>query len=91
MSDPGRPSIDHGLLSNSGHMSQRARDLALKREAAKLFPPGFWDVAPKTEEQVAAEAREADLRHASRLRDLAARGMKTRKYNREAAKIEAKY
>src|ERR1700690_1149210 len=31
------PAIDHGLLSPSGHISNRARKAALKREHARLF------------------------------------------------------
>ena len=37
------PSIDHSLLSPSGRVSKRARKAALKREQARLFPPGYWE------------------------------------------------
>lgn len=82
------PSIDHSLLSPSGRCSKRARDAAMKREAAKLFPPGFWDrPAPTLEEQTKNKADEL-RRTAKTLRELAARGMCSRKYTREAAKLE---
>jgi hypothetical protein len=82
------PSIDHTILSPSGRCSKRARDGAMKREAAKLFPPGFWDKpVPTPEEQ--AKNKAAGLRLAANtLRDLAARGMNSRRYTREAAELE---
>lgn len=83
------PSIDHTLLSPSGRVSKRAREAALKREAARLFPPGYWDaVKPRPEEDDAAR-RERLLRTADNLRDLASRGMSTRKFLRVAALLEA--
>lgn len=79
-----RPSIDHSLLSPSGRMSKRARAVALKREAARLFPPDFdWSRAipqPTKREQL--------LRQATHLRDLAAQGMKPRAYRKEAERLE---
>lgn len=50
-----RPSIDHSLLSPSGRVSRRARQAALKREHDRLFPPGYWDAAPKTEAEAKRE------------------------------------
>lgn len=83
------PSIDHSLLSPSGRCSKRARNAAMKREAAKLFPPGFWDKPTPTPEEQAKKKAE-NLRHTAQiLRDLAERGMNTRKYAREAAKLDA--
>ncbi len=82
------PSIDHTLLSPSGRCSKRARDAAMKREAAKLFPPGFWDKPTPTPEELAKQKADMLLRTAKTLRDLAARGMCSRKYAREAAKLE---
>ena len=82
------PSIDHTLLSPSGRCSNRARDAAMKREAAKLFPPGFWDKPAPTPEELAKQKADMLLRTAKTLRDLAARGMNSRKYTREAAKLE---
>jgi len=83
------PSIDHSLLSPSGRMSKAARARALKREAARLFPPGFWDVAPPTAAELAAQKVIALRRHAKTLRDLAARGMSRRRFLREAAELDA--
>jgi len=77
------PSIDHSLLSPSGKMSKRARKAALEREAIKLFdginlnPP-----IPQPSEKTRL------LRQAALLRDLAARGMKPRAYNKEAQRLE---
>lgn len=80
------PAIDH---SPSGRCSKRAREAALKREAARLFPPGFWDAPEKTDAQKAVEKATALRRSAANLRDLAERGMSKRKFIREANKIEA--
>lgn len=81
------PSIDHSLLSPSGRVSKRARKAAEAREVARLFPP---TPAPEPNpEAVKAAQGYALLRAAANLRELAARGMSTRKYLREAAKLEA--
>ena len=82
------PSIDHTILSPSGRCSKRARDAAMKREAAKLFPPGFWDKPASTPEDLAKQKADVLRRTAKTLRDLAARGMNCRRYTREAAKLE---
>ncbi len=42
------PSIDHTVLSPSGRVSKAARKAALKSEAARLFPPGFWSEPQKS-------------------------------------------
>lgn len=81
-------SIDHSLLSPNGRMSRRSRDAAMKREAARLFPPGFFDPPNKTPEEIKNDKIERCLRHAKMLRDLANRGMNTRKFTREAEKSE---
>ena len=78
------PSIDHSLLSPNGRMSKRARDAAMKREAARLF--AGVDLRPKTPQPTEAQK----LRwHARELRALADRGMSTRRFNRIAAEKEA--
>ena len=82
------PSIDHTILSPSGRCSKRARDAAMKREAAKLFPPGFWDKPASTLEEQTRNKADGLRRTAKTLRDLAARGMNSRRYVREAAKLE---
>ncbi len=82
-----RPSIDHGLLSPSGRMSKRARKAAMARAAKGLFPSGFWEEARRVPQPT---RREALLQQAARLRDLADRGVNTRRYNREADKLEAR-
>jgi hypothetical protein len=79
-----RPSIDHSLLSPSGRMSKRARKQALAREAERLFPPGTFDTTRKQPSE--AEALRA---HAARLEDLAARGMSTPRYRKQAAQARA--
>ena len=84
-----RPSIDHSILSPSGRMSQRARKAAMSAEAARLFPPGYFDKPEKTPEELLSEKRTRELRHATQLRALASRGMCTRKYTKEADAIEA--
>lgn len=78
------PSIDHGLLSPSGHMSKRARDAALRREAERLF--AGIDLSPTTPQPTESERLRT---HAARLRELAARGMSTRKFNKEADRAES--
>jgi len=81
-----RPTIDHTLLSPSGRASKRARMAALRREAARLFPPGYWDdlrSVPQPSEEERARSQ------AARLREMADRGMSPRKFRREAAAIEA--
>lgn len=84
-----RPAIDHSLLSPSGRISKRAKRVAMAREAARLFPPGFWDRPKKTEAGQRAEQKRALLRKAKELRELAARGMCPRKFVKEAERLEA--
>lgn len=84
-----RPSIDHTLLSPSGRVSKRARAAALKREHDRLFPPGYWDAPEPTEAEQRAALALTLRRSAANLRDLAARGMSTRKFTRAADAIEA--
>ena len=81
-----RPSIDHTILSPSGRVSKRAREAALAREAARLFPPGYWDTPEPTEEEIRRGDIERLRRHAARLMDLADKGMSTKRYTREAEK-----
>lgn len=83
-----RPSIDHTILSPCGKVSQRARQAALKREAARLFPPGFWDSPEKTEAEKRTEEAQRLRRTAQTLRELAARGMKRRAYPKKAQELE---
>ena len=74
-----RPAIDHSLLSPSGHMSKRAREAALEREARRIFEG--VNLQPRTPQPTEASR----LRHyAAELRALADRGMNTRKYRRLA-------
>lgn len=83
------PSIDHTILSPNGRVSKAAREAALRREAARLFPPGYWDPPAKTEAQVAEEKAAALERSAADLRALAARGMTPRKFTKAAERLEA--
>ena len=80
------PAVDHSLLSPSGRASKRAREAALQREGARLFPPG---TSPELEEPTPAEQAATLLRAAANLRALAAQGMHKRLYPREAARLEA--
>ncbi len=86
---PTWPSIDHGVLSPSGRVSKRARKAKLAIEHAKLFPPGYWDKSVLTAAQEAVRAALQQRRHATRLTDLANRGMHPRKYKKEAARALA--
>jgi hypothetical protein len=83
------PAIDHTILSPSGRVSKRARDAALKREAARLFPPGFWNQPEKSAAELRSAKAESLRRSAANLRELAARGMSAKKFTREAARMEA--
>ena len=87
-SNPSWPTIDHSLLSPSGRMSKRARSAAMKREAARLFPPGYWDPPPQSAGDKAAAQAAVLLRTAAQLRELAARGMQPRKYVKAAERLE---
>jgi len=66
-------------------MSKRSREAAQKRLSIALFGAGGIPRAqcpqPKESERL--------LRQAANLRDLAARGMKPRKFPKEAARLEA--
>jgi hypothetical protein len=70
-------------------MSKRAREAAIRREDAKLFPPGFWDLPAPTPRETARADALAMRRRAATLRELAGRGMCVRKYAREATMLEA--
>jgi hypothetical protein len=58
----------------------------MKRECARLFPPGYWESAPAKLDECAR-----DLEQALRLRELAVRGMSARKYLAEAERLECKW
>lgn len=79
------PSIDHGILGPSGHVSKRYEKQAKAEMRERLFPDGFPDpVLPSVSE------REVLLRQARELRQLAARGMKPRAYLKRAEELERK-
>ena len=82
------PAIDHGLLSPSGHMSKRARNAALERERARLFPAGFWDKPEPSATDITTRERERALFRARMLGELAKRGMHPIKYRKEADRLE---
>ncbi len=77
------PSIDHSLLSPSGHISELARKAALKRLHDELFPNGFPE--PSCPQPT---RRETLLRQVAELRGLAERGMKPRAYLKRAIELE---
>ena len=83
------PAIDHSLLSPSGRMSKRAREAALRREAARLFPLGTFSRPEPTAAEQAQVKAQMLLRSAANLRDLAARGMSVRKFIKQAERLEA--
>ena len=83
------PSIDHSILSPSGRVSKRAREAALKREAERLFPPGYWDSPEPTEQEKRAAKALSLRRSATNLRELADRGMSRRKFTKQADAMEA--
>ena len=78
------------IASPNGRMSKRAKDAAIKRLGLALFGTGSEMF---THEPTPDEARASDVlrlrRSAANLRDLAARGMSTRKFTREADRLEA--
>lgn len=80
------PTAEHGLLSPSGHMSERARSAALERERVKLFGPGGLKKEPVKQ----SSEKESLLRQAKELRDLAARGMRPKAYQKKASELEQK-
>ena len=82
------PTIDHSLLSPSGHMSKAARAAALKRETDRLFPAGFWDKPQLTTVEHTQQEVKRLLRTARGLRELAARGMSKHKFTLAAKKLE---
>ena len=80
-----RPMIDQGIISPSGRVSAQSRAAALERTRVELF--GKEGLARPTVAQ--PNQKEILLKQAAELRDLAARGMSTSKYNKEAARLEA--
>jgi len=75
------------MSSPNGRMSGRARKAAEKRLWVALFGEG--PVNLRGEGPPPPTKKEQLLAHAARLRDLADRGMSTRRFMREAAKAEA--
>lgn len=72
------------LSSPSGRMSKRARKAAERRLAVALFGEAGLVPAKRPE----SDPKELLLRRAKELRELAARGMSTRAFTREAQKLE---
>lgn len=81
-----RPSIDHGLLSPSGHMSKRARKFYQDRTAKELFGekgiPAPSAIQPTEKERLLYWAKE--------YKKLADSGMSSRKYRKLADECERK-
>ena len=78
-----RLSIDHSLLSPSGHVSRRAKRASDERVRQELFGDGLsWPTCPQPSE------RDILLRQAADLRVLADRGMRPRAYRRQAVELE---
>jgi len=81
---PARPTVDHSLLSPSGHVSKRSREAALERTRRELFGDGL--AYPSITQPTKVESLR---QQAARLRDLAERGMKPRAYRKQAERLEA--
>ncbi len=81
-----RFSIDHGILSPSGHVSKRSRKAYLERARQELFGDGL--PYPQIEQPT---RKEVLLQRAAMWRELAARGVGPRKHIKaaEAAEREA--
>ena len=78
------PTIDHSMLSPSGHVSKRARKAAERIEHMRLFAGvELKGTAPQPTE------RERLLQHAARLRELADRGFRPKYHRKHAALAEA--
>jgi hypothetical protein len=73
------------MLSPSGKVSTRARKAALRRAAAELFPPGYWDVPG----QSADDRRKSLLFAAAHMRFLATSGFRARAHTKEAERLES--
>lgn len=73
------------MTSPSGRMSKRAQEAARKELSLALFGEGGLQRARPSQ----PSRKERLLREAANLRDLAARGMKTRAFTKEAARLEA--
>jgi hypothetical protein len=75
--------IDHSILSPSGYVSKRTKKQTLERVRENLFGNGLE--SPRVQQQTEAEY----LKHRiALLRDLAARGLGTRKYKKLADRIQ---
>lgn len=83
--DPNTMSEAIAGSSPSGRMSKRARKAFERRIHDALFGTEPYDLKGETSQP---SMRVQLLAHAALLRDLAARGMSTRKFNREADRIE---
>ena len=94
MSGYNGPPIDHSILSPDGHISKRARAAYIAKHQAEVQRWFDAKYPPPTAEESAIAERGAEIRslerHRDTLRDMAARGMSTRKFNRAADKIEEK-
>jgi pantothenate synthetase len=77
------------LSSPNGRMSKRARKAAEKRLAQALFGDGSCFRHEPTEHERMEQKRSSLIRSAANLRELAARGMSSRKFLKAAAKLEA--
>lgn len=80
--------FDHGILSPSGRISKRARELHLKRTVDRLWPNGCTREDIHGSGPMQPTKKEKLLSQAVKLRDLASRGMSTKKFNREADRLE---
>lgn len=78
------PGVDHSLISPNGRMSKRSKVLAQERTRRALFGDGLaFPSCPQPSD------KEYYLRKAAEFRDLAARGVQSRRHLREAERMEA--
>lgn len=75
------------MSSPSGRVSKRSKEASLKRLSTSLFGEGGLQKAPVQQ----PSEKESDMRRAAYLRDMASRGMSTKRFNKEAEAIESKY
>jgi hypothetical protein len=79
------------MSSPSGRMSKRAHRAASRRLSLALFgPEGLTREQAQGGPTPQPTPRESMMRQARELRELAARGMSTKRYMRLAAELEAK-
>lgn len=83
------PAVDHSGLSPSGRVSKRARKAWMDVQAARLFPPGYWDEPIQTPAEANAAKALRLRRSAATLREMADRGMSQARFRKQADALDA--